>query len=132
MSRLRLLLFWLLVLVVPLQGFAATTKLLCDSQRGAHRHATLDAFGGGHAHSHHSPASSHAATHGDADAGVTSPGIGGPAHQCGLCTACCNAVALGHEHHGVIASPAPRGDTPEVAANIPVRSTAVPEKPPRA
>lgn len=131
MSRLRLLLFWLLVLVVPLQGFAATTKLLCDSARGAHGHSAADARGEEHDHSRHAHGNARLYMDTHADAGMTATSLDGPAHHCGLCAACCHAVALGHEFQAVFASPPPQADIPEVAASIPSRSTRQPEKPPR-
>lgn len=131
MSRLRLLLFWLLVLVVPLQGFAATTKLLCDSARAAHGHQAMEAAGEGHAHSHPAREDSRLSVHTHAEAGAAATSLDGPAHQCGLCAACCHAVALGHEVQAVFASPPAQADHPEVAASIPSRSMRQPEKPPR-
>jgi hypothetical protein len=133
MSRLRLLLFWLLVLVVPLQGFAATTKLLCDGARGAHGLQAVDAAGERHVHSHNVHAHSGLAAHMGArtDAGTTATSLDSPAHQCGLCAACCHAVGPAHEYQPVFGSPAPQADIPEVAATMPSRSMRLPEKPPR-
>jgi len=131
MSRLRLLLFWLLVLVVPLQGFAATTKLLCDSASGAHGQPGIDASVAGHVHSHSADPASEPFAHTRDPAGMTATGPDGSAHQCGLCAACCHAVALGHAYQPAIASATLQADIPEVAASIPDRSMRVPEKPPR-
>ena len=133
MSRLRLLLFWLLMLAVPLQGFAATSKLLCDSAHGAHGYSSTHLHAQKHAHQHaqHVDAASQAAAHAD-DPSLTAATTDGASHQCGLCAACCHAVAIAHQYQPVFASPAPQADIPEISARIPSRGLRLPEKPPRA
>jgi hypothetical protein len=129
MSRLRLLLFWLLVLAVPLQGFAATSKLLCGSagalQAGA-GHVQAQGEDGHHVHADVQTPAQFAVA---ADAASALPDS--TAHQCGLCAACCHAVASGYEYQLVFAAPAPQADLPEPGARITTRGLRLPEKPPR-
>lgn len=120
MLRLRVLLFWLLVLAVPLQGFAATTRLLCE---GAH-HSHATGAQGTHGHGHHAEAAA-----ASADAAPSTPD--GGAHQCGLCAACCHAIAIGDAYQLVFASPPPQASAPEGSAAVPTRGVRLPEKPPR-
>ncbi len=131
MSRLRLLLFWLLVLVIPVQGFAATSGLLCD-RGGVHHHETVGPHAGEKFHSHDLHTVAQVPAHSHAASGVSAPGVDGPAHQCGLCAACCHAVAISHHHQPVLASSVPLADIPDIAAHIPSLSLRLPEKPPRA
>lgn len=98
---------WLLVLALPVQGFAASTMLLC----GAGHHGAAQGAEGGHAHASHmhmaardvaqasaSPAHDHAeqapASH---DRSALSPlsskhakGVG----KCSACAACCTVAFL--------------------------------------
>lgn len=127
MSRLRLLLFCLLALAVPLQGFAAATQLFCGAAASAHAPAAQpapahDHAAGGHAHGHATDAT---------EAAAASSQEAAPAHDCGLCAACCHGIG--------VASDAQRGDprvgaavaAAEPARSFPSRVTRVPDKPPR-
>ena len=135
MSRLRLLFFWLLVLAVPLQGLAATTKLLCSGAEAAARHHLHGAVTeGGHAHAHQVDASDHVPPHGHAGTGTfASSGLDAPGHQCGLCAACCHAIGLSPAEQMLAVLVAPKvAAALEPVARVPDRTLSIPDKPPRA
>jgi hypothetical protein len=86
------LLIWLMLLAVPVQGFAAASMLLCepisvsnvapaDAHAHQHDHAQMSAdqisSNSNHAHHHHQQTGSHHT-----------------AGKCGACAACCIAVAM--------------------------------------
>ncbi|GAB3758834.1 hypothetical protein GCM10028796_05100 [Ramlibacter monticola] len=131
MSRLRLLFFWLLVLAVPFQGFAATTKLLCGSPGlVAHHRAEAERIGGEHFYAHHGsgevPPHSQVLPVASASAGMDAPG-----HQCGLCAACCHALGSSPAYQLAFASPTTQGNAPEVLTRIADIGLRQPDKPPR-
>ena len=133
MSRLRLLLFWLLVLAVPLQAFAAATQLFCGAP-GAVLHAHEDAKGvsGELTQDGHALLPDGAVPHAHAEEGASAPGsVQAPAHQCGLCAACCHAVALTTVNQLTFAAPVPPVQSSELTASVPERAPRLPRKPPR-
>ena len=66
MSRFRLLLAWLVLAALPLQGFAATSMLLCGLEQAGHSHAAAPVRGAAaHDHSAHGHAT---ADHAKSDA----------------------------------------------------------------
>lgn len=143
MSRLRLLLAWLLMAALPLQGFAAASMLFCGDE-SQHTHAQAptvavsladealpDLHGAGqHDHAGHQHAGSQhqhqqletKSAHGMPDA----------THKCSVCAACCNCVALVGMTHTPVLAPAPQADLAEPFVLINARPSPVPDKPPRA
>lgn len=84
MRLLRLLLAWLLLAALPLQGVAAATMALCGTAGAAAEPAL-------HEHAHHG------ATHGHQAAASQQAADDSPAaahHACSICATCCNAAAL--------------------------------------
>jgi len=126
MSRLRLLVFWLLAVAVPLQGFAAGTLLLCAGAHGAGGHAATQAPTGSAHHGAHSHGDAAAADQGGLPAGANAA----PDHAQG--SACCHAVAICTL--AASAEPArPAAALPaEPAVVIPLQPAGLPERPPRA
>lgn len=122
MSRLRLLLVWLLFAAVPLQGFAARTLLFCGGPGAPVQHAEAHPAGHGghgtHAHAHASPA--------DEQAGSVAA-----EHACGNCMACCHNVAAVHSAEVPHAAAPPAWQAPEPLLRIASRATVLPDKPPR-
>lgn len=113
----RVLLAWVMVLAVPMQGLAASAKVLCGPTHermmralvletsavapGHSGHAVHDAAGAGHGHDHgmHEHMRDGDAGVPDAGAGLESGGTDGlsPHHDkfsCSACAACCAALAL--------------------------------------
>ena len=127
MSLVRLVIAWLVLAALPLQGMAAASMLFCGEA--------------GHAALAHEPSDDHASHHHDGDEHVVadranhddaqaSAATGG--HACPVCAACCNLVALAPaprlhlDEASPIARPLP--GTPRVLTRV----TLVPDKPPRA
>jgi hypothetical protein len=110
----RTLLAWLLVLAIPLQGFAATAMLLCASGHQSNQGTVQAAAQSNHAQhqaSHGSPQAGHEQVHttsADAEAttnasagGTTSADAGATSHahapdkgKCSACASCCVGTAL--------------------------------------
>jgi len=141
MLRFRLLLAWLLLAALPLQGWAAATMLFCGpAQRTAvvaQSHLPADAA----SHhdmdtAHHDMQPPHAQHHvapgdmGGADDGAQPVADG--SHTCGVCAACCHGVALAQTQQWPSVSPAPEADHGEPLVAVLARPSPVPDKPPRA
>ena len=144
MSRFRLILAWLLMAALPLQGMAAASMLFCGSATAAR---IAKSSGHGSHHQAATPKHDHAA-HGHAvpDAGraasdaTSAEGASGDlkvktsqnGHACPICASCCQAGAVG----GFAAFPqlsAPPGIEPaHPLVRVVSRTTHLPDKPPRA
>ena len=136
MPCLRLFLAWIMMMALPLQGFAAASMLFCGPGshgavlQQAHQHHGHTLHGDGDHHHDHAAHGGHSADHAGA------PEVeGGPAelpHKCGLCSACCHAVALsgGLEPAAFDALPQASPAAPRQAEHS--RASLVPDKPPRA
>ncbi|WP_407646661.1 DUF2946 family protein [Caenimonas koreensis] len=134
MLRLRVVLAWLLLLALPLQGFAAASMLYCGPAGKAalasvatHAHGEPHAHDGkvahDHQHDHVSPGSQpHEADQQLPDAG----------HSCGVCGACSHSVAITETPHLVNPTPVPHVLRSEFFVAFPTRPSPVPDKPPRA
>jgi len=138
MVRLRLLLAWLLMAALPLQGFAATSMLSCGigtlqaqaigaSQTSSHSHQVQETMHHEHSSDDHASSGSHGKATTDMKQGVPDSG-----HKCSICTACCNSVAIVELDLVITASPAPQTKLAEPFVLILARATPVPDKPPRA
>ena len=140
MSRLRLLLVWLLMAALPLHGLAAAAMLFCAA--GTHHAAARagvvladDGSGGAGVSAQHDH-SSH--DHGAAlspvtdTAGTEGPNLPDAAHECGLCAACCHSVALSELPQLGALAPLPQAEWAEPFVLIHARPAPVPDKPPRA
>ena len=113
----RTFVMWLLVLALPVQGFAASTMLLC----GAGHHGAAQATEGGHDHASHmhkgaleasavseSPAHSHVAQAASSREGsVFSPLLAKHAKVWGKCSACASCCTVAYLPTTVIAFTAP-------------------------
>ncbi len=148
MPLLRLVLAWLVLAALPLQGFAAASMLFCGQaahgvaqprtapHQEGHDHAAHsqgaghDSMAAAHAGHHESdagPASTNLAAHGDA-----ATAAGGDGHACPICASCCNLLAITEAPtlgvHSVAPLPPPReGPSPVIT-----REASAPDKPPRA
>jgi hypothetical protein len=138
MLRFRLILAWLLLAALPLQGWAAATMLFCGPAQPAAVVAKANAHAHAAAHhdmhtAHHDVQAAHAQHHVDTtDTGSADHGTADGSHTCGVCAACCNGVALAQTPHWPIISVAPGADPAEPLVAVLVRPSSVPDKPPRA
>lgn len=120
MSHLRLLVVWLLLATLPLQGFAARSLLFCLQPPGNSHQQSAPA---GH-HHHAEPGQAHASTE-EPDAATAA------AHECGACAACCHAVAAVQSAlSGTDSLPRATG-SPEPHLRIASPASRRPDKPPR-
>ena len=137
----RCFVMWLLVLALPVQGFAASTMLLC----GTGHHGTAQAIEGGHDHASHMPmgaqdladSSAHdqaaQATPSD-DESAIGPQSAKPAKVVGKCSACAACCTVAFLPTNVIAftAPAPSRAPPVVELTTVVGFfTDGPDRPPR-
>ena len=127
MLHLHILLAWLLMAAVPMQGFAAASMLFCG--KGVqHVHAAADATTT-HDHSMHAHAGE---THHHASTAATGHKPSKSTQTCSNCAACCNSVAIMGLQQVIAAGPAPQSQLAEPLALIQTRPSTVPDKPPRA
>ncbi|MBT9501674.1 MAG: hypothetical protein IV092_10550 [Burkholderiaceae bacterium] len=105
----RIALAWLLAVALPIQGYAATTMLLCGpahhQSSATHDHAM---------HEHGDAAMGHDGTGAHGEATEASPTPGGDKAQtgkCSVCSSCCNAAAI---TASVVAPAVVSPDLPEV------------------
>lgn len=135
MTRLRLLLACLVMLAIPLQGFAAATMLFCAP--GAPHHAAASGGGthgaAGHDHAAHSHAPSQASQQAAQDAvDAAHLTAADAAHACSVCAACCHSVAISDATALRAVAPPPQFHRTEAPVAVVSRPAVVPEKPPRA
>lgn len=143
MPRLRLLLAWLLMAALPLQGMAAASMLFCGSKAAGqmaqseshHGHHAVAGEHGSHAHGGQSSHSQSDAT-GHADAGMDHVPAGdegaAQGHSCPICASCSQAQAVGGFDPLPLASPAPATGPVQAAVRVASRALTLPDKPPRA
>lgn len=134
MSVLRLLVAWLIMAAVPLQGFAAASMSFC---KGDHHAAASSqpaepgpARTGEHDHASH--------PHG-VEAQVVKPAgqsvdaeLPDAAHKCGVCASCCHVLAIAQYAHVPLFSPVPQAESAEPFRLILTTPASVLDKPPRA
>ena len=139
MSCVRVLLAWLLMAAIPLQGLAAASMLYCGM--GAHHgaqavlatlHSPTSADSGAtkrHDHSQHGHA---AAGEGKKVADDVKQKLPDAAHKCGVCASCCHSLAITEFPQTVVFAPLPQAELAEPFVLIHTRPTLVPDRPPRA
>ena len=134
MSLLRLLVAWLIMAAVPLQGLAAASMVFCKGDH--HAAASSQAYepgragSGAHDHASHSheletPAPQDLNQAADAEF----PDV---AHKCGVCASCCHSLAIAEFPHWPSFSPAPQAELAEPFLLILTTPSSVLDKPPRA
>ena len=135
MLRFRVLLAWLVMAVLPLQGFAAASMLFCGTAPAA-RVSQAHGHDGHEGHPHHAPAASTAghdhAAHGHAAADPASADQDKQGHACAVCASCCQVVAVGGFNALARTGDAPSVQPPHPMIRVVTRTTSVPDKPPRA
>lgn len=145
MSLLRLVIAWLLMAALPLQGMAAASMLFCDQaahatageaahERAGHQHARAAASSDGH--DHHAVSGHHEHSDAVATAGnhVDSAKAGKAAgdHACPICASCCNVVAISETPMLNLEAARPAPPALQGPVRVLTRDAPAPEKPPRA
>ncbi|MEO7581218.1 MAG: DUF2946 family protein [Massilia sp.] len=134
----KLLIVWIMLLAVPLQGFASATMMLCAPEAAAasamprvgHDHqAMLAAQDSAHHHRHVVAAHDAAAGEGDSHAGKADHHGAG---KCGACSTCCYGAAMAPSNVLPVGSAGPAFETiPFAAGHAPAVDLAGPERPPQ-
>ncbi|MDP3759718.1 MAG: hypothetical protein Q8R01_04275 [Ramlibacter sp.] len=132
MRRFRLLLAWLVMVAIPLQGLAAASALMCGPgvHGGGVQTATVqhDHEDGQQAQAEHSHATQAEQKTGD-DADQTAAPV---PHKCGVCAFCCHSVAIAEMPRLVAVPSAPQTALLEPFVLMHSRPAQVLDKPPRA
>ena len=132
MSALRLLLAWLIIAAVPLQGFAAASMAFCkgDHHTVAISQAEEPGTSGISAHGHASHM--HGAQTQIDETQSASAELPDAAHKCGVCASCCYSFGIAQRVHWPSLSPAPQAALAEPFLVILTTPSSVLDKPPRA
>ena len=138
MSRFRHLLLCLMMLALPLQGFAAASMLYCGMGTGHDASAAQMAS----TPSHHQMVGAVVMQHDHETQNITaqavkpSPGdqkqLPDSSHKCGVCAACCSVIAIANFPPTVEVQSSPKADLVEPFVLIHAVPSRLPEKPPRA
>ena len=138
MSRFRHLLLCLMMLALPLQGFAAASMLYCGMGAGHHskaaqtemnssHHQMADAMGLQHEHGKHDKT-----VQAVKQSSQTQKQLPDSTHKCGVCAACCSVIAIADFPPTVEVQLSPKADLAEPFVLIHAVPSRPPEKPPRA
>ncbi|MES2363441.1 MULTISPECIES: hypothetical protein [Polaromonas] len=135
MSRFRYLLLCLMLLALPLQGFAAASMLYCgmgpnhdDQVSVASGHHHMNGLGEAqHDHSSHDKTAKSAKQSPDGKKQLPDA-----SHKCGVCASCCSVLAISDFPRTVELQPSPHADLTELFVLIHAVPSRLPEKPPRA
>jgi hypothetical protein len=123
MLRARLILAWLLMAALPLQGFATVSMALCKER--AQAQAAIQ-------HEHHDEHQHAMATGHDAHHDESASQDSDSTHTCAVCAACCHVVAINELEYQLQVSSPPSAGSAEPFVLIHARPSPVPDKPPRA
>lgn len=159
MSIVRLIVTWLVMAALPLQGLAAASMLFCDQANHStisERQAAHDHGSHGHGHGHQASSSAsgqqdaghdhashdHGGQGGLGDAGPDMQGKHSAQsadkgstvddHACPICASCCNLVALSEPLSLGSAADLPTAQPLHEPARVITRDSPTPDKPPRA
>ncbi|MBL0421275.1 hypothetical protein JI739_13025 [Ramlibacter sp. AW1] len=138
MTALRFIFAWLLLLALPLQGFAAASMRLCEpveapamlaqAQHGGH---AAHAGHGGHRHHGADDSSVHATPYGMDEPGHVHEDDGTPGHSCAVCASCGHVVGVSMPTRTLAAAEPVSASLPDPALPELTRATPLPDKPPR-
>lgn len=136
MLRFRHLLLCLMMLALPLQGFAAASMLYCSSSPS---HETVQTqmiavaphLADGMVLQHEPSQAALLVQQVDKTSDVQSQ-LPDATHKCGVCASCCSVVAIADLPRTVAISPSPHADLAEPFVLIHTVPSRQPEKPPRA
>ena len=139
MSCVRVLLAWLVMAAIPLQGLAAASMLYCGM--GAHHgaeavvatlHSPVSAESGATERHDHSQHGHGTAVEGKKIADEVKQKLPDAAHKCGVCASCCHSLAITEFPRTVVFAPLPQAELAEPFVLIHTRPTLVADRPPRA
>jgi hypothetical protein len=129
----RLILMWVMVAAIPLQGIAASSMLFCGpgshhaGQAQVQAPGVADEGSGSHAHGKASHVKQDVADSKQAKA----DGLPDATHKCGVCASCCHSLAIAQLPREISFAVPPHTGWAEPALLIHSPPAQVPEKPPR-
>jgi len=136
MLLLRLMLAWLIMAAIPLQGFAAASMAFCKGSHApvASAHDGGDLTGGTLQKDHSQRAQSDASPPlvqalDQTDDAKSLPDTG---HKCVVCASCCHGLAMAEVPRWPALAPIPQPEPAEVVPRIYAALSQLPDKPPRA
>ena len=142
MIRIRILLAWLVLAALPLQGFAAASMLFCGAGPAhraqqhlhgefapAHHHDDGDDHDQGHGHSAAGP--DHAQAHQGGPGADDGAQLPDSSHTCGACAACCHSAAMASTPLLPVLAQLPQVAAAEPFVLIHPQPSKGPDKPPR-
>lgn len=147
MSRIRRFLLCLMMLALPLQGFAAAAMLYCGTgpthqavqkamqiqaatqvSQQSHDHAAAPMM----QHDHHAqPTAPEAQAQTDEASDQAQSQLPNASHKCGVCASCCGVLAITDLPQTISAAPLPPSDLAEPFVQISTVSSRQAERPPR-
>lgn len=137
MLLLRLLLAWLIMAAIPVQGFAAASMAFCKGShqaRAASTHDGGDRPGGTLQQDHSQRAQSDVSPPlmQALDKTGEAKSLPDAGHKCGVCASCCHSVAMAEVPRWPAVASIPQPEPPEVLLRIYAALSQLPDKPPRA
>lgn len=129
MPLLRLLVAWLVLAALPLQGLAASSMLLCGQAAAAPAAVHEGHAAHGQGHDHHQAAAAHDGHEADPAAAADH---GGADHKCPICGGLCHVLALPESTAVLASTDAPSAGLPQPGVPALTRVPPRPDKPPRA
>lgn len=138
MYRIRMLMAWVLLAALPLQGLAAASMVYCGPAGKAvasqvHAASADDQ----HGHAHGAGAGEHvlqgpgAMDHASMDHSADGNALPDSKHTCSICAACGNAAAITPSSHALAAPAASQSLAALPLPALHSRAPALPDKPPR-
>jgi hypothetical protein len=104
----RLLLILILVLALPVRGYAASVMMLCGPSGQSHTVGTMDTSSHGHHTGHEAPASDACDQHGVSDVAAEPTAHDHQSSTCSVCGVCCAGLLsskdIATSPHGVVSS----------------------------
>jgi hypothetical protein len=136
MVRFRHLLLYLMMLALPLQGFAAASMLYCSLSPSIEAAQSQKiAVASHHAEGKllpHEHAQAALLVHQVEQTSDVQAQLPDATHKCGVCASCCSVFAIADFPRTVAISPSPHADLAEPFVLIDTVPSRQPEKPPRA
>ena len=130
MLRFRHLLLCLMMLALPLQGFAAASMLFCGMGTGHDARAVQLEMRSSHLQIADVMGERH--EHGSQPAPADQKQLPDSTHKCGVCAACCSVIAIADFPPTLEVQPSPKADLAEPFVLIYAVPSRLPDKPPRA
>ena len=131
MLRIRLLFAWLVLVAIPLQGFAAASMLYCGMGSGHGAQVQSQPAASAH-HDHANGDHSHAKLEKAEKSVDDKAQLPDSSHKCGVCASCGHSAAMTETPRSLAVTLLPQARAAAPLVLIHLRPSPVPDKPPRA